>query len=84
MRKASGPLTRMTPSPPAAGVAMATMVSEVENISIRDQLTRVRADPDPWSDYLTEMITVFSNASPMLSVVTFSTSATAMWTMRRS
>ena len=34
--------------------------------------------------YFTEMMTVFSNASPMLSEVTDSSSATARWTMRRS
>ncbi len=33
---------------------------------------------------LAAMMTVFENASPMLSDVTSGTSATAMWTMRRS
>ena len=38
----------------------------------------------PTLTYFTAMMTVFSNASPMLSDDTDSTSATARWTMRRS
>lgn len=64
-------------TPASRGVAIATIVSEVENMSG----SRI---PESQPGYLTEMMTVFSNASPMLSVVTFSTSATARWTMRRS
>lgn len=67
IRSASGPLTRTTPIPPRpGGVAIATIVSDVEN------------------SYFTEIITVFSNASPMLSDVTVPSSAIARWTMRRS
>ena len=112
-----------------AGVAIATMVSAVENIRTdadrwdrargsgigrsrrlgrrlalavselrvgepRDSASRAETQPDTSAkrrparrrarSYFTEMITVFSNASPMLSDDTFSTSATARWTMRRS
>ena len=40
-----------------------------------------RPAPGP---YFAEMMTVFTNASPMLSDVASPRSATAMWTMRRS
>ena len=74
MGAASAPLSRTTPIPPRpGGVAMATMVSAVENTA-----------PCQPPRYRGAMITVFSNASPMLSEVTFSTSATARWTIRRS
>ena len=74
MSWAAGPLSRAIATPPRpAGVATATIVSSVEN-------TLLPAAPR----YLTEMMTVFSKASPMLSEVTDSTAATAMCTMRRS
>ena len=79
---AAGPLRRTTPTPPCpAGVATATMVSSVEN-------TAALAPPAGTAAsrvyLLTEMMTVFSNESPMLSVPTDGMSATAMCTMRRS
>ena len=71
--EAAGPLSRTTPIPPRpGGVAMATMVSVVENTPTRCGYLRA------------EMYTVFENASPMLSVATPGTSATARCTMRRS
>ena len=71
---------RMTPSPPRpGGVAMATMVSEVENTGSSPSGYTL---PDP--GYFTEIMTVFSNASPMLSEVTDSISEIAKCTIRRS
>ena len=66
---ACDPLILTTPRPPGpGGVAMATIVSSVENIGQRD----------PAGDhFLGEMCTVLEKASPMLSVVTPGISATA-------
>ena len=69
---------------------MATMVSSVENMQSAARLRRfdgptaggVTRPKQP--TYLTEMMTVFSKASPILSDETDSTSATARCTMRRS
>jgi len=73
IRCASGPLTRTTPMPPRpCGVAMATMVSAVEN------------DTGPKAQPRSEMITVFRNASPILSDASMASSATVRWTMRRA
>ena len=79
MPGASGPLRRTTPMPPRpGGVAIATMVSEVENMADR------HGRPGHAATCVSEMRTVFENASPTLSVVAPGTSATARWTMRRS
>ena len=73
MVRAAGPLIRTTPMPPRpGGVAIATMVSVVENTPTRSRYLRA------------EMYTVFEKASPMLSLDTPGTSATARCTMRRS
>ena len=78
IRGASLPLMRTMPMPPRpGGVAMATMVSAVENMPAAS----IRL---PATDYFTEIITVFSNASPMLSEEMPSISDTARWTIRRS
>ena len=78
-RGAAGPLSRTIATPPCpAGVATATMVSSVANTAA----SRSRADLRAY--LLTEMMTVFSNESPMLSEVTDGSSATAMCTIRRS
>ena len=79
------------------GVAIATMVSSVANIGreprevyrefgeIREKFLLPDLPDLPVSSrYFTEMMTVFSNASPMLSEETDSTSPTARWTIRRS
>ena len=67
----------MPPRP--GGVAIATMVSVVENTA-----WRAGWPGEPSHYFRNEMRTVFENASPTLSVVTPGTSATAMCTMRRS
>ena len=84
---ASGPLRRTTPIPPRpGGVAMATMVSLVENITT----TLRRATQGPGllhgtrAYFRDEMKTVLEKASPTLSVVAPGTSATARCTRRRS
>jgi len=80
-RAASTPLIRTTPIPPRpGGVAIATMVSSVLN-----------DNPYLWlwtrdlgrSYRLAEMMTVFRNASPMLSDDIDGSSATVRWTRRR-
>ena len=75
---------RTTPMPPRpAGVAMATMVSEVEYISFSSswslQLSSSRAllQLQLLSTFVAVIVTVFTAASPMLSDVTPGTSATA-------
>ncbi len=74
----------MPPRP--GGVAMATMVSLVENITTT--LTGSSEDHRPAFEgpayFRNEMKTVLENASPTLSVVTPGTSATARCTRRRS
>ena len=77
----------------AGAVARATIVSEGENTGLaRRAWARLR---NLWSlrhapgsarpgYFLAAMITVFMNASPMLSDVTSDRSVTAMCTMRRS
>ena len=91
-QSAAGPLRRTTPMPPRpGGVAIATMVSSVENTSsqltvISSQLTgelltdcQLSTGAINWGvTSVHEMWTVFENASPTLSVVTPGTSATAM------
>jgi hypothetical protein len=73
MRCAAGPLSRAIATPPRpAGVATATMVSS----------TACTGRP-AWR-YFTEMMTVFSKESPMLSDATESIAVTAMCTIRRS
>jgi len=85
----------MPPRP--GGVAIATMVSEVENtisqLSTSSALRELRLNPTTtvesviaaaYSHFRNEIRTVFENASPTLSVVTPDISATAMCTSRRS
>ena len=78
---AEDPLNRTTPIPPRpGGVAMATMVSWVENTvngELDSPITR-------FCYFRNEIRTVFENASPTLSVVTPGISATVKCTMRRS
>ena len=91
---ASGPLSRTTPIPPRpGGVAIATMVSVVENMiqkkprATGDKLGALVASHAlavKQRYFRAEIMTVFENASPTLSVVAPGTSATAMCTMRRS
>ena len=89
---AAGPLMRTTPIPPRpGGVAIATMVSSVENIGTngececRNRRVGNRSMSMRRSSYrFDEMITVFRNASPMLSDVISGSSATARCTMRRA
>ena len=85
------------PIPPRpGGVAMATIVSSVLNMMstaggrVATELTaEVRSPtsgprtPDP-DGYFFEMMTVFRNASPMLSDDIEASSATVRWTMRRA
>ena len=79
---APGPLRRTTPIPPRpGGVAIATIVSSVENMFGRG-LGGSRAAPQSRS-YFFEMITVFMNASPMLSDDIVGSSATVRCTSRR-
>ena len=68
----------MPPRP--GGVAMATMVSSVENMPSTQAMPCTRYQ----ATRLAEMITVFMNASPMLSELTVGSSAIARCTMRRS
>ena len=62
---ALGPLMRTTPIPPRpTGVAIATIVSSTANMMAKNDQRRC------------EMMTVFMNASPMLSDVICASSAT--------
>ena len=68
----AGPLRRTTPMPPRpGGVAMATMVSVVENTSSAIAADRCLALETGClaATCVAEIMTVFENASPMLSVV---------------
>ncbi len=83
MAAACGPLSRTTPMPAGAGaVASATMVSVGENTGSSAIVHRWRGLGPAY--FRAAMITVFMNASPMLSDVTSDRSVTAMCTIRRS
>ena len=75
MSVAWGPLIRTTPMPPRPdGVAIATIVSSEENM----RLCLTHEDRRARSYCLAEMMTVFMNASPMLSELTVGSSAMAI------
>ena len=78
MSVALGPLIRTTPIPPRPdGVAIATIVSSEENMRLR--LTHEDRRAGSGRSYcLAEMMTVFMNASPMLSELTVGSSAMAI------
>ena len=89
MSCAAGPAIRTSPTPPRpGGVAIATIVSLVENIAadcnVNGPPVRQRRQSTCRGYFRVEMRTVFEKASPTLSVVTPGISATAMCTMRRS